>query len=195
MNNPNFPAADVRALFGQALPVTAREGLRYSGGAQGAIIMPEVSLPTVTDPVYAAEPSAATDPHNWKPTKVDDTHLTISSGNAAGAVATIGGVSLDNATPPQLTVSATDLVYVYVCVTFSLDIAASGVVSSGTVTSRAISAESAEQTNTDTARWFLLFKWQAGRLVEQKLTYSFEMNCEDDGYAHSVPAYQTWPSA
>lgn len=196
MNHPNFPAAEVRALFGRTTPVTAREGLRYAGGAQGAVIMPEVSLPEVSDPAFAPEPSAATEPHNWQPKKVDATHITISSGDVAGEVATIGGVSLDATTPPQLEVSATDLVYVYVKLVYSLSYSADGVVlTSSPVTSREISAETGEQTNTDTDRWFLLFKWQAGKLVEQKRFYSIGVRVGDNGGGGGTPIYETWIAA
>ncbi len=175
------------------LPMRTGPGLQATVGAGGLLLglrNPSEVIQRWTAPSVAA---AAVESHSWKPRKVDATHITISPGYACGGVATIGGVGLDNIPAPQLAVGS-GLVYVYLCVVWTPYVS-EGVVVSGTVVSREITAESGLQTNTSTNQYFLLFTWQAGALVEQVRKFNFEGDCIDTGFGTSTPVYRTWPAA
>lgn len=161
-------------------------GMTVRYGASGAVISLRKTLPRAPLPLQG---------YNWTPTKVDSTHLTISISSAAGGIPTIGGTSLAASTPPQLTVSASALQYIYLKVTWSPTINASGYVTGGSVTGRVITAETTTKTSTSTDRYFLLFTWQAGVLKSRVAFWNFEMNIRDDGTASSTPEYRTWVSA
>ncbi|WP_395739288.1 hypothetical protein [Prosthecobacter sp.] len=170
--------------IGYQLQIDGAESLRTdsNGGIQAKIV------PSTTTP-------AVVNTHNWTPTKVDATHLTISASSAAGGYPTIGGTSIAAGTPPQLTVSSSALVYVYLKVTFSLTIDASGYVTGSSVSSRVITAESTTKTSSGTDRYFLLFTWQAGAIVTQTTFWNFDMDVKDDGTATSTAVYRAWISA
>jgi len=131
--------------------------------------------------------------YNFKPRAASSTSLTISPGYVANGIPTIGGTAIDDPTPPALTVSASTLTYVYVCVNYTLVTTGSTVISAN-VNSRVISAQTSLQTSTNTDRYFLLFSWQAGRVVNQYRFYSFDIICNDNGTSTSTPTYRTWIS-
>lgn len=183
---------DLSEIFRRTPYISTSDNLRSTGG-ENPIIVESPGSPRVQRSSQIQELGPAPESHNWKPKRADSTHLTISPGYVLGAPATIGGTSLGDPTPPQLTVSASDFTYVYLCVNWSLYIY-SGHVGGGSITSRVITAETSTQTNTSTARYFLLFTWQSGKLVAQSRFWNFDMDVYDDGSATSTPVYRTWVS-
>lgn len=133
--------------------------------------------------------------HNWKPKVVDLTHLTINSGSVNSISATIGGVPLTDDPPPQLLVDDVDLNYICLKIVHTLSI------TSGRINSMAISAREVEAnttglpSSTSTEKYYLLFTWQAGRLVAQNAYDNFGMEARDDGTSTSTPDYRTWRSS
>ena len=130
--------------------------------------------------------------HNWQPTKVDATHLTISYGAVNGTVAEIYTVPLTDSPAPELEVHETSLNYVFVRITYSLT------TTDGYVVSMTISAvdigdnTTGLPSDTATEKHFLLFTWQEGALVTQAAFWNFSIIARDDGTLTSTPEFVTW---
>lgn len=170
-------------------------GVMYNGDTRGNGVpglrqeQPIVTRFPSNEPAAAAVVSYT---HNWQPTKVTASTLTINPGVAVGGYPTIGGTSIIDG--PTLTVSGSTFYYVYLKVTVTLT-TVSGYVTGMTVTGRVITAETTTKSSTSTDRYFLLFTWQSGALVQQLMFWNFDMDAVDDGTSTSTPTFRTWPSA
>lgn len=136
---------------------------------------------------------AVANPHNWYPTIVDATHLTISPSTVGSGYPTIGGTSINASTPPQLAVHATDVRYIVLAVTFSPTVV-NGIITNGTITSRVITSETSVPTDTTTVKYFHLFSHHAG-VISQVTFWNIGIEMRDDGSATSTPEYRTWVAA
>lgn len=137
---------------------------------------------------------------HWRPSFVDATHITISPGSCTlietggtnEVSPTFDGDLITADPPPQLTVHATSLNYVYLkiaidTITLSNDFVVSFVKDAVTIV-----AETTEQTSDDTVRYFELFRWQASALVAQTRRYNIGLRVRDDGSNTSTPVWLDW---
>lgn len=129
--------------------------------------------------------STTTFDHPWKPTLVNSEAITITAGYVNGVAAS----------PLSLAVHATSLNYVYLEITYSLNIT-SGYVTSMTISSRTIAANiTGLPSDTSTKKYFLLFTWQASARVTQGTYWNIGILARDDGSSTSTAEILSWVNA
>jgi hypothetical protein len=134
---------------------------------------------------------------NWQPTFVSSTAITVSPGSFNLTTPFIGGTAINASTPPQLTVHATSLQIVYLVVDTTIQTNIDNFVTGFTIKSPTssnltIEAHSSAQTSTNTKRFFELFRWQAGALVNRTRYNNISARAEDDGIATGNAYWVTW---
>lgn len=130
--------------------------------------------------------SLATDTEVWsnfQPVRISATEITVSPGTLNDSTPRISGTLLTADPAPRLTVPATGLRIVYLVLTATLTVNAANYVTGFTITSLNVEAFSSAQTSTNTVRYFELFRWQDGKLLNRTRYTSFFVRAEDNNTA------------
>lgn len=156
-------------------------------GVQRAQTMPGGQLRFSQLPGSTPATGAAAVWHNFQPQAVAG-GLTISVGRINGTVPTLGGTSLNDA--PVLSLSSgLNIVYLRVNFTLTID---SGFVTGFTLDSAVIEKYSTAQSNTSSARFIELFRWDDDGLVSTSQFWNIGLRAEDSGSATSTAVWVQW---
>lgn len=169
-------------LFPERTYLQTTEGLIAPGGAYDRLVLsPEPQL-VITGRRFEGVSDRGSS-HVWKPAYVSDTEITITGGTLRYGLSTF--------TPDgsAVAVTADVLNYVYLKLTCSTTFNA-GYLSSATISAAAFEASTTAKTDTETAKYVLLFEWEDNTKKQQHLYWSLGGSFYT--HAEDVSGFRTW---